>query len=158
MNTSVNSTVTVHVGEDRTVNNVYRRESSEPRWYRNDGLYDNNTYVSYYTAVISLSNGKFSDNDTFSIVWEDSCSSDGACLIDITAPCVRKQDCGLTTVTQNTNTTTGTTQDVRIYLAWQGSAKANVALKSASYMPSRFRAYSFASYYKKLFDLLPKKK
>jgi hypothetical protein len=143
MNASVNSTVTIYIGFD---------ESSGPRYYMES---DGSAVVSNYEVLIGLSNGVFPrNNNTYTnIVFDNTCQS-GICSLDRTAPCVRGVDCGIPMsqiISQSVNNTA--VADVKMYLAWEGTDKNDVALQSANMLPSLFRAYAFTSYYQQLYNI-----
>lgn len=134
MEENVNATVRIWVGSQAT----------EYRYYQN---MDGSAYVIYYTAIIELNNGFFpypTSNSTNNIVFENNCQAD-YCILDSSYPCVRGVDCGVANSTSS-STTNSNNMDVKIFLAWQGTAAKAVPLTSASLLPSNFRAFAFSQY------------
>lgn len=141
MNASANSTITLHIGDE---------EISDERYYMND---DRNAIVSSFTAIVGLSSGKFvrSNSSRTNIVYESTCSRN-VCQMDRSAPCIRGRDCGtpmskISKLAGQNSTLAYALQDVKLYLAWEGTDRNSAALKSASLLPNRFFAYSFSAYY-----------
>jgi hypothetical protein len=147
MRAHVNSTIRIHIDE----------ESSDERYHQNLA---GNTFVTYYTAIARLDNGLFSPkivgNATRTksrIVFESMCDKKtGSCVLDSSYPCIRDLDCGMTYAKaldpKSTAGFEGQVADVKIFLAWEGTVKQSIALRSSGLLPSKFRAYAMMSYLK----------
>jgi len=147
MNTTSNSTISVRIGD---------YETSDGRYYMNEEM---DAIVSQYTVIIGLNNGRFrrSNSTKTNIVFENSCEK-GVCVLDRSAPCIRGSDCGISmSDVYDVKANASSIADIKLYLAWEGSATANAALRSASLLPSRFRAYSFTNYYQQLYNMVAPK-
>jgi hypothetical protein len=108
-------------------------------------------FVLYYSGLISLNNGLFTDvNDTTNVFFENMCSY-GYCILDTGMPCINNVDCGITLSEANNNSTglfpSIPSKDVKIMLGFQGTDGMGNYLKSANLLPSQFRQYSFSNYY-----------
>ena len=141
-----------------TVRILIDGESSKTRFHQN---IDGSAHVAYYTAILKLHNGVFQSKKVNStgenIVFENNCKQDGNCVLDTSYPCVRNLDCGYRNETQKAGSA-GSSLDVRIFLAWEGTALNGIPLMSSGRLPSRFRAFSFTKYLKQMVEVfIPKK-
>ena len=133
-----------------TVRILIDGESSKYRYHQN---IDGSAHVAYYTAILKLKNGVFlkrSVNSTGeNIVFENNCKDNGNCVLDSSYPCVRNMDCGFRNETTQDGKI-GSSMDVKIFLAWEGTALNSIPLRSSGLLPSRFRAFSFTNYLKQM--------
>jgi hypothetical protein len=122
-------------------------------------------YASFYTAVIGLTKGTiqpFYDSKTNStalpIVFEDSCDSslpEDACYFEASAQCIRdrdgiQRDCAVI----DDYSVEAAKKPIKIMVGFQGDDSVGSPLRSASFVPTRYRMYAWAKYYNSLTRVL----
>lgn len=121
-----------------------------------------NSFALFFQAYVTMEQGKFyeqvsGNTTTYPIFFDQSMcqgvTSNGVsnyyCVLDTSQPCVNNVDCAAkeSDWTTNPSTFNSYSKDVKILVGFSGTDSGLNYMKSANLMPSKFRQFSFASYY-----------